>query len=137
VDIWALGVTFFYLMYFTFPYVGNNTFELSGKIALGIRVKEDKFNKDLYSDEFRNLIEKMLSRKQNDRPSAEMILKEDSNEKKYCSEYDLPLQYNIPIGSVITSSIITLENCLTISANSFLLSITNFTFQFSHILRTG
>ena len=81
VDIWALGVTFFYLMYFTLPYAGNNTFELSGKIALGIRVEDNKINKDLYSKEFRNLIEKMLSRKENDRPSAEMILKEDIIQK--------------------------------------------------------
>lgn len=85
VDIWALGVTFFYLMYFTLPYAGNNTFELSGKIALGIRVEDHKFNKDLYSKEFRDLIEKMLSRKENDRPSAEMILKEDIIQKHMTS----------------------------------------------------
>ena len=81
VDIWALGVTFFYLMYYTFPYVGNNSFELSGKIALGIRDGAYKYSKNSYSEEFINLIERMLSRKENDRPSAEMILKEDIIQK--------------------------------------------------------
>ena len=68
-------------MYYTFPYVGNNSFELSGKIALGIRDGAYKYSKNSYSEEFINLIERMLSRKENDRPSAEMILKEDIIQK--------------------------------------------------------
>ena len=74
-DIWALGVTFYYLMNLTYPYDGNNLFELSANIFLDIREKSTKNNNN-YSEKFVLLIEKMLSRKAEDRPSAEMILKE-------------------------------------------------------------
>ena len=71
-DIWALGVTFYYLMHFTYPYNGKNPFYISCSISLGHRTKS--IDNHIYSQDFINLIEKMLTRKENNRPSAENIL---------------------------------------------------------------
>ena len=71
-DIWALGVTFYYLMHFTYPYNGKNPFYISCSISLGHRTKP--IDNHIYSQDFINLIEKMLTRKENNRPSAENIL---------------------------------------------------------------
>ena len=75
VDIWALGITFYYLMHFSCPYVGKDLFELCGSIALDIREEIPQDNKKNYSQEFISLVERMMSRKKEDRPTAEMILK--------------------------------------------------------------
>ena len=72
-DIWALGITFYNLIYFSFPYKGENYLEYCGKIALDFREEIPKYN-NLYSQEFINLIESMLYRRPEDRPNAEMIL---------------------------------------------------------------
>ena len=71
-DIWALGITFYYLMNFTCPYQGNSFFNLCSKIALDYR--EEKSYNCLYSQEFVNLIESMIYRNPEDRPTAKMIL---------------------------------------------------------------
>ena len=73
-DIWALGVTFYYLMFFTYPYYGKNKDDLLVSIALDRRDSNIEDFKNLYSQEFVNLIEEMLSREEEDRPSADMIL---------------------------------------------------------------
>ena len=74
VDIWALGVTFYYLMNFICPYVGNNLFDLCAKIALDCRQSICRQTENIYSPEFVSLVERMLSRRSQDRPSAESIL---------------------------------------------------------------
>ena len=84
-DIWALGITFYYLMFFTYPYYGKNKDELFDCIALDRRDSNSEDFKNLYSDDFVKLIEDMLSREETDRPSAEMIL-----EKKIIQERMAP-----------------------------------------------
>ena len=61
-------------MFFTYPYYGKNKDDLLVSIALDRRDSNIEDFKNLYSQEFVNLIEKMLSRKVKDRPSADMIL---------------------------------------------------------------
>ena len=74
-DIWALGVTFYYLMNFAYPYKGKNLFELCGSIALDCKQKIIKLYTFSYSEELIKLVDSMMSRDPQDRPSAEMILK--------------------------------------------------------------
>ena len=72
-DIWALGITFYYLMNFSYPYKGDTFANFCKNIILDKR--ETPSHKDLYSQEFINLIESMLYRKPEERPNAESILK--------------------------------------------------------------
>ena len=80
VDIWALGITFYYLMYFTYPYAGKDLFELFQCIKENKREPKPKIVNANYHPEFVDLIEKMLSGKE-ERPSAEEILKSDIIQK--------------------------------------------------------
>ena len=88
VDIWALGITFYYLMYFTCPYTGRDLSELFQRIRENKRdpnPKNLKINVE-YDPKFVQLIEKMLSEKEEERPSAEEILKSDIIQK-YCTPF--------------------------------------------------
>lgn len=82
VDIWALGITFYYLMYFTYPYAGKDLSELFQRIRENKREPNAKnLNANVkYDPKFVDLIEKMLSGKE-ERPSAEEILKSDIIQK--------------------------------------------------------
>ena len=82
VDIWALGITFFWLMYFDRPYKGRNLFELCGSITLNCRQNTPKLYDFSYSKELVDLVERMMSRDPNDRPSAEEILNSQVIQKR-------------------------------------------------------
>jgi NIMA (never in mitosis gene a)-related kinase len=79
VDIWALGVTFTYLMFFDFPFEHENRFILIKSISQ-YSIKE--MNSPIYSEEFKDLIKSMLSEHENDRPTARKILESDFMQKK-------------------------------------------------------
>ena len=69
-DIWYLGVTFFELMTFCFPFKGNTPEELDESV-----LKEDKNkNNPSYNKKFIELIDRMISKDEGNRPSAEEIL---------------------------------------------------------------
>ena len=74
-DIWALGITFYYLMNFSYLYSGTTEREIFISIALDEKEENSKFRKNSYSKEFVDLINSMLSKKPEDRPSAKKILK--------------------------------------------------------------
>ena len=74
-DIWALGVTFYYLMNFAYPYYGETERDIMISIALDDKERISKFRKFSYSQEFENLIQSMLSKNPDNRPSAQNILK--------------------------------------------------------------
>ena len=63
-DIWHLGVTFFELMTFQFPFKGENNEEKKNNILSDNR---NDYNYD-YSNDFKELINKMLSKDPNSRP---------------------------------------------------------------------
>ena len=76
-DIWALGVTFYYLMNFKYPFEGRNNRELFDRIVFTNAQPNSELNSfSYYSKEFIDLIERMLSKKPENRPTAEMILEE-------------------------------------------------------------
>ena len=74
-DIWALGITFYYLMNFAYLYSGQTKREIFISIALDEKEEISNFRKGTYSKEFEDLINSMLSQKPEDRPSAKKILK--------------------------------------------------------------
>ena len=69
-DIWFLGVTFFQLMTFKFPFKGDNDKEKMKSI-----LNEDKndFNFS-YNNDFKDLITRMISKDPNKRPTPDEIL---------------------------------------------------------------
>ena len=72
-DIWALGVTFYYLITLSLPFEGNNDEEMQENIRKG---NKKEIPKDCKIDsKFIELINEMLSFKPDERPSAEDILK--------------------------------------------------------------
>ena len=71
-DIWSLGVIFFQLIYLEYPFKGNNEAQILGNILEGNK-KEIK-NPNSYDPKLIDLINKMLSKRPEERPSAEEIL---------------------------------------------------------------
>ena len=71
-DIWSLGITFFQLMYLTYPYEGNTYEEMQKNIVAG-KIKEIS-NSNSYDQKFVELINKMLSKRPEERPSCAEIL---------------------------------------------------------------
>ena len=72
VDIWALGVTFFQLIYLEYPFEGKTFAEIKKNI---VEVnKKELPNPNSYDPKFIELINKMLSKRPEERPSAEEIL---------------------------------------------------------------
>ena len=69
-DIWFLGVTFFQLMTFKFPFKGDNDDE---KMESILNEYKNDYNYS-YSDNFKELINKMISRNPIERPSPDEIL---------------------------------------------------------------
>ena len=69
-DIWYLGVTFFMLMTFCFPFKGETEEEKKENI---LKENKNEYNYS-YDKNFKELINKMLSKDENNRPSAEEIL---------------------------------------------------------------
>ena len=69
-DIWYLGVTFFQLMTFNFPFKGKNDEEIMDSILEDER-NEYNFH---YSNDFKDLINKMISKEPEKRPSPTEIL---------------------------------------------------------------
>ena len=69
-DIWSLGVTFFQLMYLTYPFEGKTNEEMQKNIVAGKR----KEISSSYNPKLVELINKMLSKRPEERPSAEEIL---------------------------------------------------------------
>ena len=70
-DIWSLGVTFYELMTFKKPFEGNNY----ATVILKIINDEIKPINEPYSNELKNLINKMLSKDPSKRPKPKDILK--------------------------------------------------------------
>jgi serine/threonine protein kinase len=69
-DIWFLGVTFFQLMIFKFPFKGDTDDEIMKSI-----LNESKSDYNFsYSDNFKDLINKMISKNPDNRPSPDEIL---------------------------------------------------------------
>ena len=71
-DIWSLGVTFFQLMYLTYPFEGKTDEEMQKNIVAGKR--KEISNSYSYDSKLVELINKMLSMRPEERPSAEDIL---------------------------------------------------------------
>ena len=71
-DIWSLGVTFFQLMYLTYPFEGKTDEEMQKNIVAGKR--KEISNSYSYDSKLVELINKMLSMRPEERPSAEEIL---------------------------------------------------------------
>jgi len=71
-DIWSLGVTFFQLMYLTYPFEGSTDEEMQKNIVAGNR--KEVSNSNSYDSKFVELINKMLSKRPEERPSAAEIL---------------------------------------------------------------
>ena len=71
-DIWSLGVTFFQLMYLTYPFEGKTDEEMQKNIVAGKR--KEISNSYSYDSKLVELINKMLSIRPEERPSAEEIL---------------------------------------------------------------
>ena len=71
-DIWSLGVTFFQLMYFTYPFEGSTYEEMEKNILDGKR--KEISNTYSYDSKLVELIDKMLSKRPEERPSAKEIL---------------------------------------------------------------
>ena len=69
-DIWYLGVTFFQLMTFNFPFKGKNDEEIMDSILEDER-NEYNFH---YSNDFKDVINKMISKEPEKRPSPTEIL---------------------------------------------------------------
>ena len=69
-DIWYLGVTFFELMTFCFPFMGETEEEISENI---LKENKNKFNQS-YNKKFNELIDRMISKDEGNRPSSEEIL---------------------------------------------------------------
>ena len=69
-DIWSLGVTFYELMNFRKPFIGNYP-----SVFLKIINNDVEPITDFYSKDFRDLIYKMLSKAPFERPKAKDILK--------------------------------------------------------------
>ena len=74
-DIWSLGVTFYQLMYFSFPFEGDNDDQIQNNILNGKRSKP-LYNNN-YSKKFEELINEMLSVWPDERPTAEEILEKN------------------------------------------------------------
>jgi len=71
-DIWSLGVTFYQLIYLEYPFKGKNEAEIRENILEGNK-KEIK-NPNSYDPKLIELINKMLSKRPEERPSSEEIL---------------------------------------------------------------
>ena len=71
-DIWSLGVTFYQLMYLTYPFEGKTDEEMQKNIVAGKR--KEISNSYSYDSKLVELINKMLSKRPEERPSAEEIL---------------------------------------------------------------
>jgi NIMA (never in mitosis gene a)-related kinase len=71
-DIWSLGVTFFQLMYLTYPFEGKTNEEMQKNILAGKR--KEISNSFPYDSKLVELINKMLSKRPEERPSAAEIL---------------------------------------------------------------
>ncbi len=71
-DIWSLGITFFQLVYLEYPFEGKNEAQILTNILEGNK-KEIK-NPNSYDQKLIELINKMLSKRPEERPSAEEIL---------------------------------------------------------------
>ena len=69
-DIWYLGVTFFELMTFNFPFKGKNNEEIMNNI---LNDNKNEYNYS-YSNDFKELINKMIFKDPNQRPSPTDIL---------------------------------------------------------------
>jgi len=71
-DIWSLGITFYQLMYLTYPFEGKTDEEIQKNIVAGKR--KEISNPFSYDSKLVELINKMLSKRPEERPSAEEIL---------------------------------------------------------------
>ena len=71
-DIWSLGVTFFQLMYLTYPFEGKTNEEMQKNIVAGKR--KEISSSCSYNSKLVELINKMLSKRPEERPSAAEIL---------------------------------------------------------------
>ena len=71
-DIWSLGVTFYQLMYLTYPFEGSTDEEMQKNIVAGKR--KEISNSYSYDSKLVELINKMLSKRPEERPSAAEIL---------------------------------------------------------------
>ena len=71
-DIWSLGITFYQLMYLTYPFEGKTDEEIQKNIVAGKR--KEISNPFSYDSKLVELINKMLSKRPEERPSAAEIL---------------------------------------------------------------
>ena len=90
VDIWDLGVTFYQLMNFQYPFEGKDITEIFDNILND--KKAPITNKYIYSTQLVKLIDKMISKRKEERPSIEEILN-DSIIKSRMDSYLTEKQY--------------------------------------------
>ena len=88
-DIWYLGTTFFKLMTFKFPFKGESDTEIIQNILA--ENKNDYTDDYSYSDNFKELINRMISKDPSNRPNIDEILNMDFIQKRmesYIQEND-------------------------------------------------
>ena len=87
-DIWYLGTTFFKLMTFKFPFKGENDTEIIQNI---LAENKNDYTDYSYSDNFKELINRMISKDPSNRPNIDEILNMDFIQKRmesYIQEND-------------------------------------------------
>ena len=87
-DIYSLGVMFYYLCFFQFPYepifIPDPSKENQGEMKLNPFPEDTKKNSDKYSDDIKNLINQMIS-KEESRPDLNNIYQKIKEKYEECS----------------------------------------------------
>ena len=91
-DVYSMGVTFFELCYWHFPRVPSLSFDGDVKLV-DVPIKN---NKNVYSQELYNIIQKMLEKEKKNRPSSHEIL------ELLKKEFNRKYAKNSSIGSVLS-----------------------------------
>ena len=76
VDVYSLGCTFYELCYFSAPRLPLPGVNQLGEIFTDLKDIPPKANKDLYSQDLKNIITQMIEKDQNKRPKSEKIFEQ-------------------------------------------------------------
>ena len=76
VDVYSLGCTIYELCFFQAPRVPLPGVNSKGEIFTNLKELPPRYNKDIYSNDLLNIINKMIEKDQNKRPSSSEIFQE-------------------------------------------------------------